>query len=140
MITAKRVHGWRSALNAVLLVAPRTPFAWGTHDCCLGLAVPAVQAVIGVDLGGPYRGNYSTAAGALLALKRQGFDSLVDLAAANFTTVPKASARVGDLAAIKASDTGWCLGVVIGSRVAVLAPDGSATIDLLAIDHAYRVG
>jgi hypothetical protein len=140
MITAKRVPGWRSALAKILMAAPQKPFSWGDNDCCLGLAVPAVQAVIGVDLGTPYRGQYTTALGAMKALKSQGYDSLVDLAAANFASGNPASARVGDLAAIKAEETGWGLGVVMGSRIGVLAPSGFATIDLLKADHIYKVG
>jgi hypothetical protein len=136
----RRLLGWRTRLASVLLEAPARHFEWGVHDCCIGLAIPAVQAVIGLDLGSPYRGTYNTAAGALLVLKRQGFDSLVDIAAANFTRQHRATARGGDLAAIPAAATGWGLGVVIGSRIAVLALAGYATVDLSAADHIYRVG
>lgn len=137
---APRLRGWRTNLAAVLTACPARPFEWGEHDCCLGLAVPAVKAVIGIDLGAPYRGQYATALGALLALKRQGFETLVDLADSQFIRQATARARVGDLAAIQAGETGWALGVVTGPRIAVLAPAGFATVDLLKAAHAYRVG
>ena len=140
MITAKRVPGWRPALARLLMSAPRKSFQWGVHDCCLGLAVPAIQAVIGVDLGGTYRGRYHTALGAAKALKAQGYDSLVDLAAANFPRGNPMSARVGDIAAFKGEQDEWALGVVMGARFSCLRPEGFATLDLLMADHIYRVG
>jgi hypothetical protein len=140
LLNVPRLSDWRTRLSVTLADITRAPFQWGAHDCGLGLAVPAVQALIGVDLGEPYRGKYTTAAGALKALRGQGFKDLRDLAASNFTELHPAFGRMGDLAAIKADATGWGLGVVIGARIIVLAPSGTATVDLLDATSIYLVG
>jgi hypothetical protein len=139
MINAERHSQWLYRLQSFFNGAEHRPFEWGKWDCCTGLACPAVHAILDVDLGAPYRGTYSTALGALKALKKQGYDSLVDLAAANFQRQELCGA-VGDLAAIKTDGTGWSLGVVVGSRIAVLTPVGFGTIDPLKADHGYKVG
>lgn len=135
----KRLPGWRGRLDSVLTDA-RKPFEWGIHDCCLGLAVPAVIALTGEDIGSPFRGKYTTAFGAIKAIRDAGFDDLETLAASHFSEGHPSSARVGDLAAIKAVDTGWALGVVIGSRIGVLRPDGYGTLGLLEADKVFLVG
>lgn len=135
-----RLQGWRGRLNAVLLEAVRRPFSWGESDCCTGLVFPAIEAVTGVDLGGPYRGKYRTARGAFAALKRQGHDGILELFQANFEECPVAQARAGDVVGLQSARGEWAMGVVIGARAAVLHPDGYATLDLLAFHRAFRVG
>jgi hypothetical protein len=136
----KRLPGWRGRLDAVLTDA-RKPFAWFQHDCCMGLVVPAVQALTGEDIGAPFRDRpYTSALGALKAIKDAGFDDLEALAASHFPEGHPSSARVGDIAAFKAEDTGWALGIVIGSRIGVLRPDGYGTLGLLEADKVFLVG
>lgn len=137
---AKRHPQWRTRLAAALLTAAARPFQWGGHDCCSGLAGPAIDAVIGIDLAAQFKGQYSTAAGAIMALKSAGYDDVLAFMASHFEVSQSAFARVGDLAAIKSSETGWGMGVVLGARIAVLSPDGYATVDLAQADHIYRVG
>jgi hypothetical protein len=74
------------------------------------------------------------------ALKTQGYDSLVDLAAANFAAASPAKAHVGDIAAFKGEYDEWALGVVMGARFVCLRQEGFATLDLMTADHIYRVG
>lgn len=135
----KRIPGWRGRLDKALTDA-RKPFAWGSHDCCLGLVGPAVEAVTGEDIGAPFRGQYSTAIGAIKALKAAGYDDLISLVAAHCPEAHPSQARIGDVAAFKSGDTGWALGVVIGARVAVLRPDGFGTLGLLEADKVFLVG
>lgn len=136
----KRLPGWRGRLDAVLTDA-RKPFAWFQHDCCMGLVVPAVQALTGEDIGAPFRDRpYTSALGALKAIKDAGFDDLDALAASHFAKAHPSQARIGDIAAFKSDETGWALGVVIGSRVAVLRADGVGTLSISDADHIFLVG
>lgn len=142
MIDAKRLPDWRSRLAAVLTIGEGTPFAWGSHDCFLGLAVPAIEALIGVDLGAEYRGAYNSAEGATAALAARGFHNLADAAAAHFPEIPPARAHVGDLVLIATGDPriGDGLGVVIGERVIVLSEKGQGSVALRRASRAFRVG
>lgn len=136
----KRKPDWRSALLRTVHSGMGTPFAWGVNDCALRVA-DCVLAMTGEDLGTPFRGTYTTAAGALMAIKRAGFDDLAALAAHHFPEWDHVSrARMGDVAAVKSPETGWALGIVVGPRVQLLAPSGAATIDYLRADRAFRVG
>ena len=71
----ERLAGWEQALVDWLAACEREPFVWGQHDCC-SFAAGAVKAQTGVDHYAPFAGGYRTAAGALKALKRQGFEDL----------------------------------------------------------------
>lgn len=134
-----RLAGWRTRLAAVVQDAMRRPFAWGTSDCCTGLAFPAIQAVTGQDLSGPYTGQYTSPIGALKALLTQGHAGIIELFHAHFEECPPALARVGDLVAIE-QEGDWAMGVVIGARAGFLRPDGFGTVDILKCDRAFRVG
>lgn len=143
MIDAKRLPDWRSRLAAVLTTGEGTPFAWGSHDCFLGLAVPAIEALIGVDLGAEYRGAYNSPEGARAALAARGFYDLADAAAAHFPEIPPARAHIGDLAVLPSDDAdglGVGLGVVIGERILALSPTGQGTVRLSRATRAFRVG
>ena len=144
MIDAKRLPGWRARLAETLVTDPTKRFAWGTHDCFLGLIVPAVIALIGEDVGVPYRGKYETEAGAKAVLKGIGFADLAEAFAAHFPEIPVAQAHIGDIAAIPTEIEGDIfgvgLGVVTGERITVLTPNGSATVKLLRATRAFRIG
>lgn len=71
----QRIPGWEQALVAWLQACAREPFSWGRHDCC-SFAARAVEVQTGSDFYAPFEGAYRTAAGALKALKRQGYDDL----------------------------------------------------------------
>lgn len=140
-----RRPGWREALNGALLKEQGMPFAWGTHDCALGLVVPAILAMTGKDLGEDFRGKYSDVDGAKKALADAGFADLGALAAHYFQEIEPHLAHIGDLAVIESSEDsraglGVGLGVVIGERIVVLAPRGSATVRLTRAKRAFRVG
>lgn len=136
----RRLPQWRSRLSKSLTASASRPFSWGTHDCCVGLAFPAINAVIGIDLSGPYTGEYTTAMGALLTLKRNGHGGILELFQSNFVDCHPAFARHGDVVAKTDPDGNWGMGVVLGSRVAVLLEEGFGTIDLANCERAFRVG
>jgi len=45
-----------------------TPFAWGSHDCCL-FAADAILEVTGIDIADDFRGRYADEAGAFALIE-----------------------------------------------------------------------
>lgn len=143
MIEVVRQPGWRARLAAVLGDNATAEFSWGGNDCFMGVVVPAVLAITGVDIGAEYRGSYNDEASAISALARFGFTDLVDLVASKFPECPPALARVGDIAVIPhegAMAFGGTLGIVQGERIVSLVPKGRATVRLLNASRAFMVG
>lgn len=92
-----RRSDWEPRLGGLIAERRAWPFAWGSHDCALWAAA-WVEAVTGIDLGGPYRGTYDDAAGAAAALRAHGAGTLVRTLDSHFHRVHRASAQRGDLA------------------------------------------
>jgi hypothetical protein len=135
----KRKQDWRTRLNAALLDAKAQPFDWGDRDCALFCA-DCIKAMTGEDIAADLRGTYSTAMGALKAIRSTGADDLVSLAANRMTEIHPARATSGDLMAMRAEETGWALGICLGERVAVMSPTGFATVARSKAEKAFRVG
>jgi hypothetical protein len=95
-----RVNNWPKVLGEQIELARDTPFAWGTHDCCLWAANVAV-ALTGKDPAKDWRGKYTTAleaarfieesSGGLLELVSAGCDSV------GFVSQIPAYAQRGDI-------------------------------------------
>lgn len=112
----KRFDDWRRRLVAFLVEHEGRPVEYGTSDCAL-FAADAVKEITGEDFGAPYRGTYSTAAGAAKALRKSGYSDLAELAAATFPDeVLPSFGQTGDLAVVKGED-GPALGIVSGMWV-----------------------
>jgi len=142
MQTLVRRDDWRSRLEAAIDAVKAVPADWTKQaDCGPHLTGRMVEAQTGVDVAAPFRGRYTTAAGALRVMKAAGFDNLGDLVASLLPEIHPSQAGVGDIAAI-ADETPfrYALGVVDGERIFVLRPDGLGTVDLLAAERAFRVG
>lgn len=135
-----RLPDWRVRLVRTLDDVATKPFDWGDTDCVFGLAAPAVEAVTGEKMVEEFRGTYSTAAGAVRALLNHGYADLPDYLAQHFVERPPALARVGDLVLIRADETGWGIGVVLGDRVAVMTPTGYGTVTRDRAERAFEVG
>lgn len=143
MITQlKRKPLWRADFKRAIDDMRRRPFDWSTqYDCGMGLVVEVVKAITGHDFGAPYRGRYTTSAGALRVMRREGFENLADLAASMIPEIRPNECRIGDVVAYRTdSRFGYALGVVNGERAFVLTEDGMGTRDLLAAERAFRVG
>jgi hypothetical protein len=151
-MSAARPPGWRGRLDAHLAQAAVRPFAWGEQDCAL-FAAGAVAAITGEDPAAPWRGRYgSLRQGLQLLAAEAGVADHAALAARLLTEVPPEEAQIGDVAVLDDGEPGGpgglpLLGVVVGSRVAVLRADGLATVPLLveedgsarlAIQRAFR--
>lgn len=66
-----RKMNWDKLLANYLESHRNTPFAWGTHDCCM-FAANAVLSICDIDYAADFRGHYSTEIGSKRALIRYG--------------------------------------------------------------------
>lgn len=137
-----RLDDWRERFDAACDRLRREPFDWGRRDCALGLAGELAIALTGVDVAGVYRGAYASEAEALELLRRNGFQTIGDVAG---TLLPEykhpSMARIGDLCVIADdSDFGGAFGVVNGERVFVMTRRGLGTVDRSQIVRAFRIG
>ncbi len=130
---------WRSRLQALIAAAQKRPFQWGSHDCALGLAGPAVLAMTGENLMAEFP-PYGTARGAIKALRTCGYESLADFAARHFDEIHPSQARAGDLALFTSAETGHAFGIVLGERIAVVTPKGFGTVRRSSAERTFRVG
>jgi hypothetical protein len=59
----KNEHWLTRSFNQFLIANAKTPFAWGTNDCCM-FAANAILANTGIDIATDFRGKYSDEASA----------------------------------------------------------------------------
>ena len=71
MAAVMRRQDWPERLAAFLEERRAERFEWGRNDCVL-FAADAVQAMTGVDLAAPWRGQWDSRASAVDALGRAG--------------------------------------------------------------------
>lgn len=134
----RRLRTWRTALHAEVERHRREPFAWGEADCAV-FAADCLLAMTGEDAAAPFRGRYSTPAGAMRALKKAGHADLLSLVSAHLEEIPVIMAGEGDIAAFENEGTGWTLGVFGGGRIIARDVNGLSTIDRLSASKAFRV-
>lgn len=127
----------QDALEALIAARMATPFAWGTHDCCLW-AADAVWAQTGTDHAAEFRGTYETAAGALRALEDAG--GLAQLGARAGEPVAPLLAHIGDVGLIAMPDGAEVLGVCAGPVWLVAAATGLGVVAFDACRAAWKVG
>lgn len=139
--TLTRLPDWRARLAAEMDRQRRDPFAWGRHDCALGLAAGAVTALTGADLAAPWRGRYRSPSSARRALHKAGFNTLADLVASLLPEIPPAFADVGDIGVIAADGPlGQALCVVDASGLIVLTEAGHGRCPRHDMIRAFKVG
>jgi len=139
-----RPDDWDVRLGMAIDAAARREFGWGRHDCALA-ACSIVQAITGTDPAAQFRGRYTTARGALRALRSAGYDDLEAAAAAlaeehGFREIAPALAQRGDLLL---ADTryGPALGAVdlSGKHGLFAGQSGAVRISVSAARRAWRV-
>lgn len=140
MIELTRRRNWRTHLHLYLSSVKAEPLVYGTHDCGLGLAAGAIEAMTGVDIANPWRGRYSTALGAVRMLFEDGFNGLEDLGRSLLPAAHPSMGQLGDIALIETGDVLGAFGLVIGERVLVLTETGTGSVDLLSAKLVFRVG
>jgi hypothetical protein len=142
-----RTEHWATReFHAFLLDRARTPFAWGTNDCCL-FPADAIESFTGTDLAADFRGKYTDEASAFAAIK----------SVANGTTVADAAAycayklglkewpfpllaKRGDLVVIE-QPGGLIAGVVHlnGRHVISVGEKGLLRLPITAVKRAWAV-
>lgn len=133
-----RLDDWASKMNEVIDKARTTPFEWGVSDCAL-FAADCVKAMTGFDWAEPFRGRYKTPRGSLLALKKYGNGSLEKTMDASFERHSKiALTRRGDVVAMD-NPAGVCLGICVGSIVAVRSEKGVEFFPVKQAIASWRV-
>lgn len=137
-----RHRDWHVLLDDFFRSRAETPFAWGTHDCCL-FAADGVMAMTGADPCPRGLRGYATRRGADFRLARYG--GVAGVAAhvcahAGFRAVAPLKAGPGDPAVVTV-DGVVHLGLVEhrGLFVRVAADTGMAEAPLAAAIQAWRV-
>jgi hypothetical protein len=92
---------WRERFDTLVRERMSTPFAWGTHDCCLW-AADCVLAVSGVDPAADLRGTYSSAIEAVRLVDQLG--GMEAIAARGGAPIPPLCAGVGDVGLVTLDD------------------------------------
>lgn len=133
--TAAAVAPWRAAFEALVRARMATPFAWGSHDCCLW-AADAVRAQTGVDPAKPWRGTYSTARGARDLVQQLG--GLPAIGALAGPAVPPLTAQAGDIGLVQHEGRDL-LAVCAGPLWLAPAAAGLAALPLSEAVAAWRV-
>lgn len=126
---------WRQRFDALVAQRLRTPFAWGSHDCCLW-AADCVLATTGHDPAADLRGTYTTALGAARVLSAIG--GLPAAGARGGPAIPPLAAAVGDVGLVQ-HDGRDLMAVCAGSVWLAPAANGLAALPLSAATLAWRV-
>lgn len=125
----------RDAAQATLDAYRGKPLAYGRHDCAR-MAAMALRH-LGYKPGLAKAGAYNSAAGALRALKRRGFDSLpAALDAIGLPRIAFAAGLPADIVQLRSDGHLDALGVLLGNgRVLAFSPhDGRAGVAQLNAD------
>lgn len=113
-------------------------YAPGKRDC----AVLALHALHGMGVKGLKIGRYGTAAGAVRAMKKAGFDTLADGVDTVLSRIPPAAALPGDIIALESEPGcpfGSALTVAVGNGRVIGFFDGvGAVIQPLKFVCAWR--
>ncbi|SKA30981.1 DUF6950 family protein [Consotaella salsifontis] len=131
-----RVTGWEKALVSVIERHAAMPFAWGKSDCGM-LAADCVEAVLGEDLFGRYRG-YSTELGAARKLKKGGFSTVEDVFSSAFEEVAPSLAQRGDVGVIE-RDGKIGAGVITSFGFACRGETSVRYEPITAVKRAFKV-
>lgn len=99
---------WEQRLADFVADNTDRPHEWGAWDCIL-MSCAAVEAMRGDDPAAEYRGRYSDAEGAALALRELGQGTLTKTVDAEFEACPVGKAGRGDLVLVDGS-IGICMG------------------------------
>jgi hypothetical protein len=123
MTRRPRVTGWPARLSAFIAARRRTPFAWGTNDCCT-FAWSAVGVVTGIEPFPELRSHRSAFA-ATRTMVRHGCQTTVEMMTLALGR-PLSSplfARRGDVVAVDVSRRPT-MGVCLGNSCAFVGDGG----------------
>lgn len=133
---APRLPDWPARLSALVATAHRTPWAWGTRDCCLW-AADAALALTGVDHASDLRGTYCDEAGAMRVLQRIG--GLRGAAGRAGQRIRPGLTIEGDVAIVRSAGKP-CLGVRVADVWLLATKQGLFAAPLGAAVMAWGIG
>ena len=136
-----RRRDWELAVEAVIAEARRSEFVWGRNDgATFGARI--LQAVMGYDALQDFLGSYADRlAGYRILARYGGYRKAVTkrLAAYGIDEINPLLAHRGDLALVSGNGIGEALGVVMGSRIILLAQRGVIDLPRSAALTAWRL-
>jgi hypothetical protein len=136
----QRLPDWQDRLSAFVAEHRAPPFVWGERDCCL-FAADWVEACTGVDPAAALRGRYTDQDGARAAVRSHGgYEAMISSCLGCAPLEYPLSARRGDVAAVDGDGVFPALGIVLGSRILVLTPDGLRREPITEALLAWQVG
>jgi hypothetical protein len=141
-----RLPDWQSRLSEYLTRCAHTPFKYGSLDCGLFIA-GAIEAVTGVDVALPLRGNYTTRTEAFAAIKAlcgvPTMEAVAEYIARKhgIPEVPILCAQRGDAVVLKHCRNST-LGIIAMHGTEILTPykDGILRLPLSLATRAYHIG
>ncbi|WP_051785785.1 DUF6950 family protein [Endozoicomonas numazuensis] len=135
----QRREDWEVRLIDWLHKAIDTPFQWGQFDCALA-AADALQAQTGHDFAKGWRGQYTTAGGALKQLLKRQCHDVYEVVARELQTIrvePQQLQR-GDIAGADLAN-GKTLGIVWGETVWLPETQGLRAHSLSLVECGWRL-
>jgi hypothetical protein len=141
----ERRTNWQRALDDFLRTHQNRSFEYGRWDCCL-FVCDAIAEMTGIDLAAPYRGKYSTRAGAFRAIREQLGTASIHAVAENAAAVHSlpeiqvSHARRGDMVLIgRGRDHSLGLVALSGADVIVTSKRGLWRLPLSRAVRAWHV-
>lgn len=139
-----RLPDWETRLNRQLMAAANRPFEWGSHDCALFVA-GVIDAVLGVDPAGQWRGTYDSEYSALRRCMERvggGWETAIREGAAGLRLrrVDPRFAHRGDVGLARGSDGLICAVACVGSTWVGTGPGGLVDARTCDIVAAWQVG
>lgn len=130
-----RIQGWEIRLHEYLQEAKGLPFQWGVTDCATWVS-DWRKIATGKDASIAWRGKYKTERGAMLQIRRAGFQTMpdwVDSILGERLATPFLAQR-GDIGLVQNA-----LGIVSGRDICALSPDGVLAFPIDQMQMAWRV-
>lgn len=130
-----RVSNWEVLLHEYLQSSKNLPFEWGKHDCATWVS-DWRKIMTGQDAAISWRGKYKTERGAMLQIKRAGFDAMadwVDSILGERLATPFLAQR-GDIGMVQGA-----LGIVTGRDICALSPNGLLAFPIDQMQIAWGV-
>lgn len=133
-----RLPGWERHLAEAVEAARDRPFRWGRHDCATFAFDLRRDLAGGHDVAALWRGRYSTARGALMVMRRLGWQTL-EVAGRDLLGEPLPSVHLAQRGDLVLAGTGLGFGVCLGARAAGIAPEGLVLVPLSSCALAWRI-
>jgi hypothetical protein len=151
MPLTRTMYWARLELHDFLVANAKTPFVWGSNDCCM-FPANAIQAFTGVDIASDFRGKYSDQPSAIAAIRSVTGGLAVSDAAAWCATkfglveypLPLYAQR-GDLVVMAnplADGFGQDIAGIVhlnGSQLVTVGEGGLVVMPIRAIKRAWKV-